>query len=88
MRWSSYAAFPDAEVVHFEPLIEALYLPDANDRHLLVAAIRCQADMIVTANLKDFPAAALVPYEVEAQHPDDFVLNLIDLNPEKAVEAF
>ena len=82
------AAFPDAEVVHFEPLIEGLALPDADDRHLLAAAIRCQADVIVTANLKDFPAAALRPYDVEAQHPDAFVANLIDLNPEKAVEAF
>ncbi|NVO32867.1 PIN domain-containing protein [Hymenobacter sp. P5342] len=82
------AAFPDAEVVHFEPLIEGLTLPDADDRHLLAAAIRCQADVIVTANLKDFPAAALRPYDVEAQHPDAFVANLIDLNPKKAVEAF
>lgn len=81
-------AFPDAEVVHFESLIEALKLPDPDDRHLLAAAIRCQADVIVTANLKDFPAAALVPYDVEAQHPDAFIANLIDLNPEKALTAF
>ncbi len=82
------AAFPAAEGGHFEPLIEGLALPDADDRHLLAAAIRCQADVIVTANLKDFPAAALRPYDVEAQHPDAFVANLIDLNPKKAVKAF
>jgi hypothetical protein len=87
-RAAMCAAFPDAEVVHFESLIEGLALPDADDRHLLAAAIRCHADVIVTANLKDFPAAALRPYDVEAQHPDAFVANLVDLNPEKAVEAF
>ena len=87
-RAAMCAAFPDAEVGHFESLIEGLALPDADDRHLLAAAIRCQADVIVTANLKDFPAAALRPYDVEAQHPDAFVANLVDLNPEKAVEAF
>jgi len=81
-------AFPDADVRHFEPLIEALELPDPDDRHLLAAAIRCQADVIVTANLKDFPTAALAPYDVEAQHPDAFIANLIDLNPEKALTAF
>ncbi|MBD2769824.1 PIN domain-containing protein [Hymenobacter sp. BT664] len=81
-------AFPDADVVNFEPLIEALELPDPDDRHLLAAAIRCQADVIVTANLKDFPAIALASYDVEAQHPDAFISNLIDLNPEKALEAF
>lgn len=81
-------AFPDADVLHFEPLIEALKLPDPDDRHLLAAAIRCQADVIVTANLKDFPAAALAPYDVEAQHPDAFISNLIDLNPERSLQAF
>lgn len=81
-------AFPDANVVHFEALIEALELPDPDDRHLLAAAIRCQADVIVTANLKDFPATALAPYDVEAQHPDAFISNLIDLNPEKVLQAF
>jgi predicted nucleic acid-binding protein len=81
-------AFPNADVSHFEPLIEALDLPDSNDRHLLAAAIRCQADVIVTANLKDFPAEALAPYDVEAQHPDAFIAHLTDLNPEKALKAF
>lgn len=81
-------AFPDADVAHFEPLMAALNLPDPDDRHLLAAAIRCQADVIVTANLKDFPTAALAPYDVEAQHPDAFISYLIELNPEEALDAF
>lgn len=68
--------------------MEGLQLPDPDDRHLLAAAIGSQADVIVTVNLKDFPAAALAPCDVEAQHPNTFVANLIELNPEKARGAF
>ena len=87
-RAAMTTAFPDAEVTSYETLIDSLKLPDPNDRHVLAAAIRGKADVIVTANLKDFPAQALALFDVEAQHPDAFVSNLIDLNPEKALEAF
>ena len=62
-----------------ESLIPALNLPDPDDRHVLAAAVRCGAQVIVTANLADFPAASLAPYDIEAQHPDEFVLHLVDL---------
>ncbi|ALB41801.1 toxin-antitoxin system, toxin component, PIN family protein [Anabaena sp. WA102] len=71
----------DCLVTGYEALIEGLQLPDSNDRHVLAAAIRCNASVIVTFNLKDFPAQALSPYGIESQHPDDFILHLIDLNP-------
>ena len=73
--------FPDALVVGFEPLIDGLSLPAPRDRHVLAAAIRGRVDLIVTQNLKDFPQERLDPYEVEAQHPDDFALSLFDLYP-------
>jgi predicted nucleic acid-binding protein len=44
----------DALVTGFESLIPSLTLPDPNDQHVLAAAIRCQADVIVTFNLKDY----------------------------------
>ena len=69
----------DSLVTGHEPLIEAIVLPDPDDRHVVAAAIRCGADAIVTYNLKDFPEAALQPLGIEAQHPDDFVLCQIDL---------
>ena len=81
------AHVPDASVTDFEELIPSLKLPDPNDRHVLAAAIRGQADIIVTKNLKDFPAAALAPYGIEAQHPDEFVIHLLDLAPEVVCEA-
>lgn len=37
--------------------------------------------MIVTANLKDFPSSVLMAFGIEAQSPDEFVLNLLDLAP-------
>jgi predicted nucleic acid-binding protein len=81
-------AFPDACVEKYELLISSLQLPDEDDRHVLAAAIRCKADVIVTFNLKDFPSKDLGTFDIKAQHPDVFISNLIDLNPEKSVAAF
>ena len=71
----------DCLVEEFESLIPALKLPDPKDRHVLAAAIRGRADVIVTFNLGDFPAAALAPYSLDAQHPDEFLTHLADLKP-------
>ena len=43
-------AIPDALVTGYDGLIEELTLPDADDRHVLAAAIRAQASVIVTSN--------------------------------------
>ncbi|QFS39498.1 PIN domain-containing protein [Burkholderia cepacia] len=80
-------AIPDALVTGYEALIGGLTLPDANDRHVLAAAIRCNASVIVTFNQKDFPEEVLSIYGVEAQHPDVFVDNLFDLEPAAVVAA-
>lgn len=77
----------DAVVTGYEELIQDLYLPDPDDRHVLAAAIRGRADVIVTSNLRDFPAEALRPYGIKAQHPDEFVLNLLDLSAGVVVGA-
>ena len=74
-------AVPDCIVTGFDGLVDGLVLPDRDDRHVLAAAIRAGAQAIVTFNLKDFPDEALAPYSTEAKHPDDFLLNTIDLAP-------
>lgn len=74
-------AVPDCLVYSYEELVDALQLPDVDDRHVLAAAIRCQAGVIVTYNLKDFPEDALAPYGIDVQHPDEFVSHLFDLDP-------
>ena len=76
-----------ALVTGYEDLIPELQLPDPGDRHVLAAAIRGDADFIVTMNLKDFPPAVLAPFGLEAQHPDEFILHLLDLAPGAVVAA-
>lgn len=80
-------AIPDARVTGYETIIAGLQLPDADDRHVLAAAIRCNASVIVTFNLKDFPATTLQPLGIEAQHPDEFIDNLCDLDCASVVAA-
>jgi hypothetical protein len=74
-------AVADCLVTGHEDLIDGISLPDPDDRHVLAAAVRAGAQSIVTFNLSDFPAERLAPYDVEAVHPDDYVLGLIDLAP-------
>jgi hypothetical protein len=81
------AAIPNVLVTDYEGLIPGLVLPDADDRHVLAAAIRAGAQVIVTANLDDFPEVELRKYGVEAQHPDDFVGHLTDLAPGVVLEV-
>ena len=71
----------DCLVEGYEKLIPALSLPDPDDRHVLAAAIRSSASIIVTYNLKDFPPKATKEFGIEAQHPDEFLNHLIDLSP-------
>ncbi len=77
----------DGLVVDYESIIETLKLPDADDRHVLAAAIHAQAAVIVTFNLKDFPARVLNRFGITAQHPDAFVLSLLKREPGKFLET-
>jgi PIN domain len=77
---------PDCLVTGYEPLIEGLKLPDPDDRHVLAAAIKANAQVIVTANLRDFPPQDLAPWNIEAKSPDDFMLDQISID-EKTVFA-
>lgn len=81
------AAVPDCLVHGYEPLISGLELPDPDDRHVLAAAVRASAQVIVTFNLRDFPQSALDPFDIEAMHPDVFVEHQIDLHQGLVIEA-
>lgn len=77
----------DCLVTDYQWLIDKLNLPDPNDRHVLAAAIKAKAEVIVTTNLKDFPQSELNKYGVEAQHQDTFITNLINFHPVQVIEA-
>lgn len=79
-------AFPEAlysleAPSHFGPV----GLPDANDEHVVAAAIQCQAQAIVTENLKDFPLVVLEKYNLEARSADEFIADTIALDEGKAI---
>lgn len=74
-------AVPDCLVTEYEPFIERLTLPDPDDRHVLAAAIRCQAGVIVTLNVRDFPDEVVSRYGISVLHPDAFLAHLFDLKP-------
>jgi predicted nucleic acid-binding protein len=77
----------DCLVTGYQELISGLSLRDRGDIHVLAAAIRCNADVILTFNLKDFPDNYLASYGIEAQHQDEFIRHLIDLNLEIVCQA-
>jgi predicted nucleic acid-binding protein len=81
-------AFPEAFVQNYSGLIDGLELPDKNDCHVLAAAIKTNANIIVTNNIKDFPNAYLSTFGLSAKTADDFLTNIIDLNQRKAIDAF
>ena len=81
------APLRDLLVNGFEHLIPCVDLPDADDRHVVAAAVHCRADLIVTFNLADFPKGQLARFQLEAQHPDDFILHLLNLHPSLVCEA-
>lgn len=80
------AAFPEADVTGYERLIESMTC-DEKDRHVLAAAVRANASALVTFNVRDFPPASVGRLDIDIVHPDDFLLDLLDLAPRAVVEA-
>lgn len=81
------ASVLDALVTGYEPLIDAMVLPDPDDRHVLAAAVVCKASCIVTFNVSDFPPDRLAPYGLHAVHPDDFLLDVESIDPAAFADA-
>lgn len=78
------ASFPTAEVEGYEGLLAGLTNHE-NDRHVLAAAIRGSCPLILTFNLKHFPAEALAPWSIEASHPQDYLLILYEMEPRQVI---
>jgi predicted nucleic acid-binding protein len=80
-------AFEDARVDGWEDLEETVTLPDPDDRHVVAAAVRGRADAIITANVRDYPVDILGPLNIEVIHPDNFLLDQLDLAPRIVLEV-
>lgn len=79
-------AFPHKELVAEYSILIPTVTNDPEDRHVLAAAIRGKADVIVTANVRHFPPAALDPYGIQAQIPDKFLTDLFGEHPDRIVQ--
>jgi len=55
--------FPEAWVDGYEDLIPAM-TNQAKDRHVLAAAVRARAEIIVTYNRKDFSVESIAPFSI------------------------
>lgn len=87
-RANMEAAFEDAMVQDFEKFLCICDgLPDPNDAHVLAAAIKTQAAVIVTDNLKHFPADFIAPLNIEVRSTDAFLADTIMLDTGRAVAA-
>lgn len=79
--------FEDARVEGWDVFEATLELPDPDDRHVVAAAMLGRADTIVTANIVDFPSKTLAPLEIAVIHPDDFLLDQLDLAPRVVLDV-
>jgi predicted nucleic acid-binding protein len=76
--------FPEAWVEGYEGLVSAM-TNQPKDRHVLAAAVRARAEIIVTYNRRDFPAATLAPYSISVQGPSTFLKNLYEFGSRSGV---
>lgn len=79
-------AFPDAMVAGYEDLVDGMEC-DQKDRHVMAAAVHSECQVVVTYNLKDFPAEVMARHQLEAVHPDTFLLDQLDLYPQAVYRA-
>ena len=71
--------FPESMVAGFGHLVDSCE-NDAGDRHVLACARHAQAELILTFNLRDFPESALKPWNIEAKHPQDYLITLYQMD--------
>ncbi len=82
------AAFPEALVEDYDGFLEmGNNLADKDDKHVLAAALKTQAQMLVTENLRHFPATILEPMNIEAKSADEFIADAIELDIALAIPA-
>lgn len=81
------ARFPLASVAPDAGLLRRLHLPDADDIHVLAAAVTAGADAIVTLNAADFPRHVLAAEGIDRRDPDGFLWQFWSDAPDKVAAA-
>lgn len=81
-------ALPTAMVSGYEDHIPAVNLPDPNDRHVVAAGIAAGASVILTWNLRHFPAKELKKFGLRKESPDAFLSGLYDEIPDLMTASF
>jgi len=79
-------AFDDSSVENWEPLNGTFGLPDPDDEHVVAAALVGGAQVIVTSNLKDFPAQR-IPTPLRVISPAQFAADTVAVSPAVARHA-
>jgi len=79
--------FPDAWVDPGYKILTPAMPNDEKDRHVVAAAVKCGAEVILTYNLKDFPEDQLKPLGITAKTPDEYLVDLYGINPELIVHT-
>lgn len=79
-------AFPLAAVEDYRALMPAM-TNHPKDRHVLAAAVHAKAELIVTANVRDFAAEHTSRHDVTAVHPDDFLMDLLEEEPSRVLRV-
>lgn len=74
-------ALPAAMVAGYEDRIRFVTLPDPDDRHVVAAAIATGAVVILTWNLRHFPAKELKKFGLQKETPDAFLSGIYDDAP-------
>lgn len=81
------ANWPRASVLPRDADLARLHLPDADDIHVLAAAIAGHADLILTFNARDFPRHTLSEEGLSRQDPDQFLRALHAADPDGVTAA-
>ncbi len=86
LREQMNGAFPDSTVTGYAPLVASMTNHEG-DRHVLAAAVRGNAEVIVTENLRHFPVAGCSPYEIRPCSADDFLCDLLSVGHEQVCDV-
>lgn len=80
-------AFEGSSVSGDPSVLDGWVSPDPDDLHVIASAIAAEADVIVTANVRDFPKAVMAGLGLLVMSPDELLLGLLEDNQEEVIHC-